>query len=169
MRYDEAMGRVLLLSTALACQSAAPPDQNELVTLELRMTELVNVEREARGLPPLEVSPALAVVGREYSERMAEARTVNHDLDRPVEERVLRVLPDICIFGENLSKHTTVDYSIGDLMMSPGHRANILSERFRWIGVGIARGADGFLYITQEFARPCDRPSKDAKRPKSPS
>jgi uncharacterized protein YkwD len=127
------------------------------------MRELVNVEREARGLPPLEASPALAGVGRSYSARMAEARTVNHDLDRTVEERILRVLPDTCTFGENLSKHTSVDYSIGDLMMSPGHRANILSDRFTLMGVGIARGDDGFLYITQEFARPCDRPPRRPK------
>ena len=159
------MSRALLLSAALSCQSPAPPRESDLGELETRMAELVNVEREARGLAPFAFSPALADVGREYSAKMAEARRVHHDLDRPVEERIMAALPDTCTFGENLSKHTTIDYSLGDLMVSPGHRANILSERFTQIGVGIARGADGFLYISQEFARPCD-PPKGSKRRK---
>jgi uncharacterized protein YkwD len=162
--YDKRMSRVLLLSAALACQSPEPSGGSELRELEIRMTELVNVEREARGVAPLVFSPTLADVGRGYSAKMAAARRVNHDLDRPVEERVLEVLPGTCTFGENLSKHTTVDYSIGDLLISPGHRANILGDRFTLIGVGIARGADGYLYITQVFARPCDSPPKGSKR-----
>jgi len=156
------MGLWLLVVIGVSCQSA----NESLPQLELRMAELVNVEREARGQAPLAFSPALADVGREYSAKMAEARRVHHDLDRPVEERIMAALPDTCTFGENLSKHTTIDYSLGDLMVSPGHRANILSERFTQIGVGIARGADGFLYITQEFANPCDRPAKGSKRRK---
>jgi uncharacterized protein YkwD len=164
--YDEAMNRVLLLSAALGCQSTEPPEGNDVSGLEARMAELIDVEREARGLPPFAFSPALSEVARKYSARMAAARSVQHDLENPVEERIRAAHPDTCTFGENVSKHTSIDYSLGDLMASPGHRANILSERFTRIGVGIARGADGFLYITQEFARPCDSPPKGSKRPK---
>ena len=166
VRYDDEVTRVLLLSAALSCQSGAPQEDALLKELEIRMAELVNVEREARGRAPLSFSPVLADVGREYSAKMAERRNVHHDLDRPMEERIAAALPDICTFGENLSKHTTIDYSMGDLMVSPGHRANILNERFTLIGVGIARGTDGFLYITQELARPCDPPPKGSKRRK---
>jgi len=157
------MGLVLLVVIGVSCQ----PAKESIHELELRMAELVNVEREARGLPPLAFSPALAGVAREYSTKMASARRVHHDFDRPIEEKVLAVLPDTCTFGENLSKHTSIDYSLGDLMVSPGHRANLLSERFTIIGIGIARGTDGFLYITQEFARPCDPPPKGSKRRKN--
>ncbi len=157
------MGLAILAVTFVSCQ----PANESVVELELRMAELVNVEREARGLPPLAFSAALAGVGRDYSAKMAGARRVHHDFDRPIEERVLAALPDTCTFGENLSKHTTIDYSLGDLMVSPGHRANLLSERFTLIGIGIARGADGFLYIAQEFARPCDPPPKGSKRRKN--
>jgi uncharacterized protein YkwD len=45
-------------------------------------------------------------------------------------------------------------------MLSEGHRANLLSETFTLIGIGIVEGEDGFLYITQEFARPCDPPRR---------
>src|SRR3989304_7837912 len=154
------MGLGLLLVISFSCQSA----DESAPELELRMAELVNVEREARRLSPLAFSPALAGVGGEYSTKMADARRVHHDLDHSIEERIVAALPDICTFGENLSKHTTIDYSLGDLMVSTGHRANILSERFTLIGIGIARGADGFLYITQEVARPCDLPPPGSKR-----
>src|SRR3990172_5196509 len=156
------MGLGLVLVISFSCQSA----EESVAELELGMAELVNVEREARGLAPLAFSSALADVGREYSAKMADARRVHHDLDRPVEERIMAALPDTCTFGENLSKHTTIDYSLGDLMVSTGHRANPLSGRFALIGIGIARGADGFLYISQGFARPCDPPPKGSKRRK---
>jgi uncharacterized protein YkwD len=152
------MLRALVLAAALSCQGQgeAPSGRDDVRALEARMAELVNLEREARGLPALALSLALTELGRAYSARMANAQTVHHELDAPVEDRILAALPGTCTFGENLSKHTTIDYSMGDLMASPGHRANLLSDRFTLIGIGIVHGEDGFLYITQEFARPCD-------------
>ncbi len=60
------------------------------------------------------------------------------------------------MFGENLSKHSNIEYSIGDLMASVGHRENLLDTRFETLGVGIVRGDDDFLYFTLEFARSCE-------------
>jgi uncharacterized protein YkwD len=147
----------VLIGIVICCRAG----EESLQELEIRMADLINVEREARGLAPLAFSPVLSDVGRAYSETMAEARTVNHALAGPMEKRIGDALPKTCTFGENVSKHTSIDYSLGDLMLSEGHRANLLSNRFTQVGIGIARGDDGFLYITQEFARPCDRqPSK---------
>jgi uncharacterized protein YkwD len=87
---------------------------------------------------------------------MARAGRAHHGLDRAVEDRIRDALPDTCRFGENVSRHTSIDYSIGDLLLSPGHRSNLLSPEFTRIGVGIVPADDGFLYITQEFAHPCD-------------
>lgn len=39
------------------------------------------------------------------------------------------------------------------LMNSPGHRANIMSEKFTHVAVGVARTDTGF-YVTQVFAKP---------------
>ena len=128
----------------------------DLVALELQMVELINVEREARGIPPLERKSELAAIARTYSRRMAATGKVNHKMDRPVEERIKDALPNSCMFGENVSKHTNIEYSIGDMMASVGHRENLLDTRFEMLGVGIARGDDGFLYFTLEFARPCE-------------
>jgi len=137
---------------ALSTVLGQPPVE-DLAALELEMAELINVEREARGIRALR---ELTAVARAYSRRMATAGNANHELDRPVEERIRDVLPNSCLFGENVSKHTNIDDSIGDMMASVGHRENLLDKRFEALGVGIARGKDGFLYFTLEFARLCE-------------
>lgn len=146
-------GLFFLVAAALATSAQPEPATEEL---ETKMVELINVEREARGIPPLAFSSALARVALDYSLKMARAGRAHHGLDRSMEERIKEVQPDTCWFGENVSKHTSIDYSLGDLLLSPGHRGNLLSPKFTEIGVGIVRAEDGFLYITQEFARRCD-------------
>ena len=119
------------------------------------MVARINVEREARGIPPLERRRELTAIARSYSRRMAAIGKVKHEMDRPVEERIKDALPNSCMFGENVSKHTNIEYSIGDMMASEGHRENLLDTRFEALGVGIVRG-DDFLYFTLEFARLCE-------------
>ena len=142
-----------LLLLALAAQTR---DTDELVALERRMVELVNVERRARGIPPLESQPALSELARNYSERMVASGRVDHELDRPLQERVLEVLPGTCKFGENVARNTSVEYALSDLMKSVGHRDTLLNPDYEMVGIGIVRGKKDSLYITQEFARRCE-------------
>lgn len=130
--------------------------QADTAELEKRMAELINVEREARGIAPLELHRGLSDVARRYSERMAATGQVHHELDRPMEERIKRALPGTCMFGENVSRNTSIDYAIADLMTSEGHRGNLLHPRYVTVGIGIVRGDGNYLYITQEFSRPCE-------------
>ncbi|HXV63314.1 MAG TPA: CAP domain-containing protein [Vicinamibacteria bacterium] len=139
------------------------PSPTDVLDLEIRMAELINVEREARALPRLTLSPELSEAARQYSRQMASRGAVRHDLGGSMEERIRHGITESCMFGENVAKHTSVDYSIGDLMTSPGHRANLLNEKFTHLGVGIVRADDGFLYITQEFARTCG-PAEKTRR-----
>jgi len=127
------------------------------LALEKEMAEMINIEREARGLTPLRLDADLSDAARAYSEKMATADEVNHRLGRPMEERIGDALPGTCLFGENVSKHTNIDYSLGDLMLSEGHRENLLHRDYTVLGIGIVRGEGDYLYITQEFARPCER------------
>ena len=124
--------------------------------LEVRMLELINLERDARGIARLEPHPELSAIARDYSRRMAASGVVDHDRDRPMEERIAEAVPNTCMFGENVSKNTSVDYALSDLMTSEGHRGNLLNPRYVHIGIGIVRGEGGYLYITQEFSRPCE-------------
>lgn len=58
--------------------------------------------------------------------------------------------------GENLARSSTVAKAEKAFMNEPdeksNHRGNILNPDFNYVGVGIARGKDGMIYITQEFA-----------------
>jgi len=122
------------------------------------MAEMVNVEREARGLEPLELNPALSETARRHSQKMLDRGEVSHEVDgSPMQERIRNVVPNACRFGENITKHYTIEYALSDLMGSEGHRANLLDPEFTGIGIGIVRDKDGVLYITQDFFSPCTK------------
>ena len=55
--------------------------------------------------------------------------------------------------GENLARNNypaagTVQVAFDSLMASPGHRANILEERFRMVGVAAVQSGRTWLYVT---------------------
>jgi uncharacterized protein YkwD len=130
----------------------------DLRELEERMTRLVNIEREARGLPPLEHVPLLSEAARKHSQTMADLDKLSHEAGGShVKERISEVIEGACRFGENITKHYTIDYALSDLMGSPGHRGNLLDPKYTGIGIGIARGKGGVLYITQDFFSPCKK------------
>ncbi len=57
------------------------------------------------------------------------------------------------IAGENLARNNylegrTVQAAFDALMASPGHRANILEERFGLVGVAVVRNGQMWLYVT---------------------
>jgi uncharacterized protein YkwD len=150
-----------LLPFALAAL-ASPSDGGASESLEKEMARLVNIEREARGIPPLQYIPALAEVARQHSRAMLDSGKFSHQADgRQMEERIGQAVNDVCKFGENITKHYTIDYAISDLMGSSGHRGNLLNPEFTAIGIGIVKGNGGFLYITQDFVGRCKSKTKD--------
>jgi len=145
----------LLMASDTPSSMAAVPES--IPVLEARLLEWVNTEREAWGLSPLRHVPKLSGVARRHSQRMAEEGIVSHELEgSTMEQRVREVAPDSCLFGENLAKNVSLDYAFADLMESEGHRANLLNPDFADVGVGIAYGDDGSLYVTQDFKTPCE-------------
>ena len=139
--------------------------------VELRITQLVNGEREQHGLSPLIYREEVADVARSHSEDMLEHEFMGHegsDGGQPI-DRIQRAGVD-CLVGENVaqtyvdrrvrtSEGTVIHRSTEDLasglvnqwMNSPGHRANILNEDYRSHGVGIVISDDGFVYATHKF------------------
>jgi hypothetical protein len=55
--------------------------------------------------------------------------------------------------GENVAMGVSVEGTHRSLMDSPPHRQNILDSRFSNVGIGIAWGEDGMIYVTEGFSR----------------
>ena len=55
--------------------------------------------------------------------------------------------------GENIAHHATIEKAQAAFLSSPGHRKNIMSSAYTKVGIGVARDKQGFVYLTQIFAR----------------
>jgi uncharacterized protein YkwD len=135
--------------------------------LEAQMFDLINRDRidpstdeETRGQARLLVWDArLAAVARAHSEEMAREGFFAHqgaDGSLP-SDRVSRAGVRWLSVGENIAKARDVVQARVLFMDEPkfehNHRANILDKGFTHVGVGIVKGPDGLLYVTEEFAR----------------
>jgi Cysteine-rich secretory protein family/K319L-like, PKD domain/Divergent InlB B-repeat domain len=120
--------------------------------------ELVNIERSAEGLHPLNADGNLTEAARDHSEDMALQDYFSHtSLDgRTVPDRITAAGYSYNTYGENIAGgQPTPEDVIDAWMSSSGHRANILNPNFCDIGVGYAYLADSAYrhYWTQNFGR----------------
>ena len=125
---------------------------------ESEVIDLVNAERAAQGLHPLNLDLDLATAARDHSEDMGLQDYFSHtSLDgRTVPDRIRAAGYFFNTYGENIAGGQPNPESVIDAWMSsPGHRANILNSNFCDIGVGYAYLADSPYrhYWTQDFGR----------------
>jgi uncharacterized protein YkwD len=157
------------LASSLCAQQIMPVANYRPRTdqLEVQMLDLVNHDRtdvstlqETKGRArPLQWDGRLAEVARLHSEEMAREGFFGHegmDGSQP-SNRVSRAGIQWRSTGENIAKCRDVAEAEAIFMDEPkfrqNHRGNILNAAYTHIGIGIARGPDGTLYITQEFAQ----------------
>ena len=138
-------------STASTPAAAATGD-------ERRAFDLINAERQRRGLRPLVLDGALTRIARYHSENMARDGVLNHvdsdGLDLRGRAEVLglrgwRALGENIAYNQGYSDPTA--FAVERWMVSDKHRENILNEEFTHAGIGIARSADGRVFFTQVF------------------
>ena len=142
------------------------PDSNERVTLpfkventrprpdlEKRMLDLVNQERVANGLSPLQADPELTEVARKHSADMFARGYFAHDTPDGLSpfDRMKQANVRFITAGENLALAPTLQIAHTGLMNSPGHRANILRREFGRVGIGVMDGGMRGLMVSQEF------------------
>lgn len=129
------------------------PILTEITAEEQSMIDLINQERIAAGVNPVKLDLRLASVGRAKAN---DLKTNNYfDHTSPIYGSPWAMMQQVGLkvvwAGENISGNKSVVGSMASLMLSPGHRANILDPRFTHVGIGIAYGsAYGNLYV-QEF------------------
>lgn len=138
-----------------------------LTVLAKEMLRLVDADRlnpandpETGGRAlPLKWDPRLAEAALEHSQDMAAHHYFSHyapNGNSPVERITIRGVQWRSI-GENIAKNFTVAAAESAFMneprFEPNHRGNLLNPKFNAIGIGIVRGSDGMIYVTQDFAQ----------------
>jgi len=124
-----------------------------LSAAEQQMLDLLNGERVAAGLRPLQADPELTRLARLKSQDMITLNYFDHQsptYGSPFE--MMRAAGvTFRLAGENLAGAGTVTAAHTALMNSPGHRANILNPGYTHIGIGAGASARFGLVFTQLF------------------
>lgn len=127
---------------------------------------LVNDERSAAGLAPLDYNRFLEISAQKHADDMRDRNYFEHDTpegmtaeDRIDRDGYLKTYHDcLCSksysVGENIAKgQITPEEVVNTWMNSPQHRANILSPDFKEIGIGITpvdpndTGFTGYFWV----------------------
>lgn len=157
--FDPAVRRTLRIVTVqpeatgsipLRFRVAQAPDRPDL---EATMLTMVNAERRAAGLQPVQADATLTALARAHSRDMLARGYFSHvtpegeDLGQRLEQAHVGYLTA----GENLALAPTLAGAHDGLMHSPGHRANILRPQFGRLGIGVLDGGRHGLMVTQDF------------------
>jgi len=152
---------------ASACAGAGASTENTTSRVLVRATLCVlNTERARHGVGTLRLNRRLSAAARGHSHAMVSDRFFSHEslsgasfVDRIRATGYLSGAQSWSV-GENIaygSGSRSTPRSIGRAWMnSPGHRANLLSESFRQVGIGIASGTpvgSGGATYTTDFGR----------------
>lgn len=121
--------------------------------LESQMLVLVNKERAAAGLAPLQPDADMLPIARAHARDMFAKgyfAHVNPGGLTPA-DRIRKGGVGFLTAGENLALGPTLSRCHTGLMESPGHRANILNPAFGRVGIAVLDGGFYGLMITQNF------------------
>jgi uncharacterized protein YkwD len=154
---------LILASVAIAPSAAAgtrvgaanPRIAGQHASFDAQMIGYINQARIANGLPAVREASGLTIVSAWWSKKMADGATGGHLKHNPTAwTDVTRYgASNRRAWGENVAKlpaGTTAKALFDAYMASPGHRANILSPKYRFIGMGTIGDAHG-RYNTMEF------------------
>lgn len=153
-----AIPMLLLALTLGACRAPGRPPPFERavqsdVEIEAEVIDRVNAYRRARRLPALVPDRELAAAAREHARWMARRRTMDHSgFDRrfrKLNARGYRGVGENVAMNYGLARPAAVAFE--GWRQSPGHHKNMVARDFALTGAGVARSADGSVYIAQLF------------------
>jgi hypothetical protein len=131
----------------------------EVHSLEHRMRELVNRDRQKNKLPPLAYDERLADAARAHSADMKQHHFFDHNSPTwgNLEQRLARAGYLYVTSRENLAEAPNIDEAELGLLRSPHHYENLMALDITSIGIGIVKGGPNDarnLAVTQIFATP---------------
>jgi uncharacterized protein YkwD len=159
-------GSAAPLADPLTALSAAT-----LAEMASQVLTLVNAQRSANGLDPLQRASELDRAARSHSEEMAQGDFLGHagsDGSNPA-QRMQAAGYQWYTWAENVAAGYPSAQAVVDAWMnSPGHRTNILSPSFKEIGIALVHrsGTRYGYYWTQDFgARAGSTPASSSTTP----
>lgn len=137
--------RILVLVAALAVASLglATPAQ---AGAESTFVSKINASRSANGLPPLQVSGALASGARSWSNQMMSANAISHN------PGLGSITSGWEALGENVGVGPDPNALHNEFMASASHRKNILGD-YTHVGVGVVVADDTKMWVTVVFMK----------------
>ena len=144
---------LLVLTISISAQDATKPND-----IEKRAFEQTNLARIKNGLPPLAWDGEVCRMARAHSENMSRRGFFSHATPEGLRLRDRARLVGIIhysVLGENIAYNQGYEdpgaFAVERWMLSPKHRANILSTEFRAMAIGSFVAPDGSVYLTQTF------------------
>lgn len=156
---------VLLVGAAVAspagAQSSPGPEPTATpAAMEATLLDAMNDVRVSRGREPLRPVATLRRAARGHSSYLLRIGVLDHDGrdGSPFWTRIVAAgFPRGRSLGENLAmipgcSPAAARRVVALWMGSPGHRANLLNPRFRWVGTGVAAAPDcAEAFITADY------------------
>lgn len=157
----------LFLLVVLAVFPLSAQDKRQrtafLEKVEQRIFDSINTQRQLHSLPPFIRSPQLQHLAKVHSSNMVIHDFFSHKDHRgfgPDKRKEMEFPYLIGGIGENIATSYNPKYGqdaeeiaedfVDEWMSSSGHRANILSTRYSYTGIGIAEKEQTY-YATQTF------------------
>jgi hypothetical protein len=112
---------------------------------EARVVSMINGLRSRHGVRPVAVHGELRALANDWAQRMRDAVNYFHS---PLADRVTA---NWITVGENVGAEAGVVEIQRAFEASPGHLATLVDPRFNYVGIGVAWGPDGTIYVVQDF------------------
>lgn len=144
-----------LITSIVPIRAAAPVEPS---AIERRAFDETNIIRVKNGLSPFVWDADVCRMARKHSESMSRRGFFSHvtpdGLRLRDRARVAGIL-QFSVLGENIAYNQGYEdpgaFAVERWMLSPKHRANILSSEFRAMAIGSFVAPDGSVYLTQTF------------------
>lgn len=138
--------------------ASASPTLEQATAIERRAFEQTNLVRTQNGLPALRWDADVCRMARDHSESMSRDGFFSHttpDGKRLRDRARLVGILTFSVVAENIAYNQGYEdpgaFAVERWMLSPKHRANILSPEFRAMAIGSYVAADGSVFLTQTF------------------
>jgi len=121
---------------------------------ERQLLALVNGQRTANNLGVYSVNPELSYLARLRAQDMADNHNLTHyspTYGTPPQMEEAAGIYGNPMGAENICEGPSVTADNTALFNSPDHRANLLDPRETQIGLGVVRGSDGIVWVSELF------------------